>query len=156
MTVEAVGLSPDYDAHVRDPGLVAALGSALAPCADGPAVLRIRYAERAGEVRLAGSWRTECRPDGLDLAPVRPIARALAAYRDALAVRYDRRLATFAAAVELDGCPVWLAGQIPPDGTTFGCASDVPCPVTAPAESRLPPERAGCLQSASPGGPTPR
>jgi hypothetical protein len=159
VSLDLRGLSPDYRSHFADPELVDGLGRALAECVDGPVVVRVDYADGAGTLRASGSWRTECRPADLDLRPVQPIARALAAYRDGLAVRYDRRLARFATGVDLDGCVVWLAGQVPPDGTTFGCASAEPCLLTGPAAERLAPERAGCLRPEpppTPGAPTPR
>ena len=74
-----------------------------------------------------------CKPvrEGADISlrPLEPIGRALAAYRDAVASSYDYRVATFQVWLRTDGgevaCGLMLAGQYPPDGSTWSPCVEV-------------------------------
>lgn len=127
----ASGFSPRYRAHVSDPVALRALGEALAACTAGPVALDVSYAASRGVATLSGPWDARCRPTPTgDLAPVQPLGRALAGWRDALAVAHDPRLASFTCRIDLgDGCVLALVGQLPPDGSTFAACPG--CPVAA-------------------------
>jgi hypothetical protein len=176
VSLELRGVSPAYREHFADPDALRALGAALAPCLrggdeEGPRVW-VDYDQGRGVLRLSGDWAPGCRPrhgpDGVDLAPVVPLGRALAGWRNTLAVRYDRRLARFDALIDLGvggssgpgpsaaSCAITLAGQVPPDGSTFApCAADGPCgdPAAGRAVIRLTPAEAGCLRPGPPERP---
>lgn len=67
---------------------------------------------------------------GVDLAPLVPLGRALAAYRDRVSGHFDVRVASFRVGASFVRgsylCNAWLGGQHPPDGSTFS-----PCLTTA-------------------------
>ncbi|MEQ1570334.1 MAG: hypothetical protein ABMA64_32165, partial [Myxococcota bacterium] len=112
---------------------VARLALALAPCTEGPATLAVTYGEGRGRVVLSAPWRAGCSPgpDG-SLAPVARVGRAVAQWRNALAARFDARLAAFTVRIRVTPeCDLALFGQFPPDGTSFaacdatGCGTEV-------------------------------
>ncbi|MEZ4234884.1 MAG: hypothetical protein R3F59_01695 [Myxococcota bacterium] len=143
-------MSPAYRAALDD--RVPALAEALGRCTDA-AHLAVHLADGDGAFLLTGAWR-DCAPtvagDAVTLTPLIPAALALAHLRDALAAEHDPRWATFRAGIGVGDCPpVWLGGQIPPDGTTFArCAGD-DCPPEAPGAGvvrLVAPALAACLR----------
>lgn len=109
---------------------LAQLAAALAPCVRGEVVVRVTWQDdiRLGRITLeVPPDQLACAPQptgaGLDLAPLEPVGRALAAYRDAIAAGFDFRVASFRGEVRLvrpgDDCLLRLGGQFPPDGTRW-------------------------------------
>lgn len=121
------------DLHQRwfgDAAIVTRLAEALSPCVQERAVVRMSWDEPTftGTIRLyldraTLGCRAEHRDGVVDLTPMEPVARALAAYRDGVANTFDLRVGSFKVQVEaLDGtrlCRVNLGGQFPPDGSTW-------------------------------------
>lgn len=134
LLVQVSGLVPRYEAALTEPGRLAELSQALQGCVQEPS-LQVVYADGQGRMTLSGHF-VGCRPraDGerVDLSALLPASRALARYRDAVAVQIERRLATFTLELALGACRLQLAGQLPPDGTSFsaciGAEGQPPCP----------------------------
>lgn len=127
------GVSARYSERLSSPEERLALALALAPCTEGPATLAVTYGEGRGRVVLSAPWRAGCSPgpDG-SLAPVARVGRAVAQWRNALAARFDARLAAFTVRIRVTPeCDLALFGQFPPDGTSFaacdatGCGTEV-------------------------------
>ncbi|MEQ1501609.1 MAG: hypothetical protein ABMB14_05230 [Myxococcota bacterium] len=156
VTPRLSGLSPAYAAAFGDPTRLRPLGVDLAGCASD-ADLTVTYDRGVGAVAIAADWDPACRPigaDPVDLRPLAPIGRALARYRDGLAVGHDPRLAAFGLVVDVDGCRLSLAGQFPPDGTTFAwCPTDRCLPTADGAVTIADPTLAACLAAGGPPGP---
>lgn len=136
-----------YRGFFGDDEAVAALGTALGRCLDEPAAVTIAYdaEERIGRIVLQ-VWprKTPCRgrtEEGrVALDALEPLGKALAAYRDRVAARYDFRVASFRIGLSYphgtEICTLWAAGQYPPDGTRWSpcvsfagrsiCAAGVP------------------------------
>jgi hypothetical protein len=109
---------PRYaDAFSHEPRL-RALAARLAGCVEEPQ-LSVHYAEGEGTITLGGRWTGSLTCAG----------RALAGYRDELAL-FEPRLATFRLQLAVGDCILTLAGQVPPDGSTFSACvqKDEPCP----------------------------
>jgi hypothetical protein len=145
LQIEVTGLVPRFAEAFREPARLQRLSRGLAGCVEEPR-LTVRYAEGEGHVTLGGRW-TGCLPPTSDLSPLVPAGEALAAYRDELAL-FEPRLATFGLQLVLGDCVLTLAGQIPPDGTTFSpcvARAGVSCPRSLQGV-RVLPERAleGC------------
>ena len=128
--LEFTGLSPLHQGFFQDVKMVASLGEALSSCVNGPVVLAADYdtPTRVGVLELhVDRAQLKCVPsmdgEALALAPWVSIGRSLAAYRDAVAGRYDLRLGSFRTRLRLtrqvDACTFELTGQYPPDGTTW-------------------------------------
>lgn len=129
------GVGDLHQRYFGDPAIVTQLATDLGACFKDRAVLRIAYdtEKRIGRIRLYADPATlTCRPgrtgDAVDLSALEPIGRGLAAYRDTVAGRFDYRVASFRIDLEaLSGmhlCRLDLAGQFPPDGSTWSaCVS---------------------------------
>jgi len=113
-----------------DAEAITELSENLSPCFDAATTVKVGYeaAKRRGWIiALMDKGNRLCQPtlqqNTLDLAPLTPIGRALAGYRDAIAANYDMRVASFQIGLlTLDGprqCMFWNAGQHPPDGTLW-------------------------------------
>lgn len=130
------GVGPLHKNFFSQPGPLAALTSALGPCIDGEATVRVTWEEaiRLGHVTLeVAPTALRCAPvmrgDGLDLSALEPVGRALAAYRDAVAGAYDLRVASFRGEVRLvrpgDDCLLRIGGDFPPDGSRWHACAQV-------------------------------
>lgn len=119
-----------HQGFFTDADAVKRLSTALAPALRSPARVTVRYdeLERQGSIRLqlgSGALRTplEASEAGVDLLALRPIAMAMAAYRDAIADRYDVRVRNFVVGLAFSGgahdCIVGLAGPLPHDGSVL-------------------------------------
>lgn len=130
------GVGPLHKNFFSQPGPLGALTSALGPCLDGEATVRVTWEEsiRLGHITLEvapGSLR--CAPvvrgDGVDLSALEPVGRALAAYRDAVAGTYDLRVASFRGELRLvrpgDDCLLRIGGDFPPDGSRWHACAQV-------------------------------
>ena len=129
------GVGDLHQRYFGDSEIVTRLATDLGACFKERAVLRISYdsEKRIGRIRIYADPKTlTCIPtrtgDTVDLAAIEPIGRGLAAYRDTIAGRFDYRVASFRIDLEaLAGmhlCRLDLAGQFPPDGSTWSaCVS---------------------------------
>lgn len=124
------GVGPLHQGFFKQERFVLELGEALAVCGAGPHELLVSYdtARRIGHIELVVEpGEFGCLPtrtdEGWDLAALRPVGVALAAYRDAVAGAYDYRVASFRGGIRyLRGvklCSLQMGGQYPPDGTTW-------------------------------------
>lgn len=118
------GLGPEIARAISSEDRLSRLASALPSCLERPS-LAIDYRDQAGNMTLVAQ-AGRC-----DSPALRAAARALARYRDEVALSVQRRLSTFDLALQIGGCRLALAGQIPPDGSTFSpCVGtrEAPCP----------------------------
>ena len=124
------GVGHLHQGFFNTPDLVEAVSSGLGGCVTGTAEVVVSYnaERRIGGIVLHSVGDTlACKAsvDGsaVDLRPLIPIARALAAYRDGVANRFDLRIGSFRSGIRVlrgtQVCEVWLGGQYPPDGSTF-------------------------------------
>lgn len=121
------GISSLHKGFFSDPKAVGDLGEGLADTVKGPANVYVRFdsERREGQIHL------QLRPDELTLpmkiegghVPLQalaPITRALAAYRSAVAGRYDLRVENFEVGIESfrgpHSCVFKAGGKPPPDG----------------------------------------
>jgi hypothetical protein len=135
------------------PELVRKLGRGLGACTTHTVDVDVVWSQAELEGRIVAVLpvdSTTCRPrldgDVLDLTPLQPVSRGVAAYRDGVAGTSDFRIANFVAAVDLvaEGqvCRLRAAGQHPPDGTRFDpCVSVNGAPVCARGSSEIGVER---------------
>lgn len=149
--LRADGLTDAYRAAFADETPALARALADAGCAEGPVGVDVTYADRIGRIVGRGPWAAACRArvagGAVDLSAVTPIGRAFAGYRNRLATTRDLRLTAFRVGVDVGGgggpaCVVWLAGQIPPDGSAFA-ATDAPG--AAGAVAWVDPDLAACV-----------
>lgn len=123
-------IANNYRYYFSEPEFTGPLEQALGACFDEYAEVVVTYNLETLVGRIFVQTprnRLGCAPivteHGLDVRPLVPVTRALAAYRDALASGRDFRLANFAIGVRVvDGvqiCDLWAEGQNPPDGSTF-------------------------------------
>lgn len=128
------GVGDLHQRYFGDREIVTQLAIDLGACMNERAVLKISYdtERRIGRIRVyVDPKNLACTPrrtpQGVDLSPLRPIGEGLARYRDTLAGRFDYRLASFRIDLEaLSGthlCRLDLAGQFPPDGSTWGACA---------------------------------
>lgn len=143
------GISNLHKGFFSDPQATSDLSVGLAGTVDAPANVYVRYDSKD----FTGSVRLQLRPDTLRL-PVRhqgevvalsdlaPVTRALAAYRNDIAGRYDLRLQSFTVGIEsfrgADACVFGVAGTPPPDGSVVS-----PCVVVAGQQQCGQPEAEG-------------
>ena len=124
------GIGPLHQGFFNTAELVTALSAGLGGCVSDTAEVVVSYDsdQRIGRIVLhTVGDQLRCKPaiaDGaVDLAPLQPIGRALAAYRDGVAGQFDLRIGSFRAGIRVirgpQQCEVWLGGQYPPDGSTF-------------------------------------
>lgn len=125
------------------PELVREVGAGLGACTSHTVDLDVVWSQADLEGRIVAVMpqdSSECRPvlsdNGIDLTPLVPVSRAVAAYRDAVAGSSDFRIANFAVGVDLTRqgvvCRLRAAGQHPPDGTRYDpCVSVNGTPVCA-------------------------
>lgn len=130
--LQYVGVGELHQRWFGDTDIVTMLSKELGACMSGRAVVRMSWDEptKTGGIwlLLAGDQLT-CRPSGgipLDLGPMTPLSKALTAYRDQVAGRFDFRVASFKVGLEVlektHLCRLRVGGQFPPDGSTFdGC-----------------------------------
>lgn len=134
--LQFVGVGDLHQRWFSDRAIATRLAEGLTPCVRERAVVRMTWddATFAGSIRLYVDQRSlTCHPErsdaAVDLAPFAPIARSLAAYRDAVANSFDLRVASFKVELEaLDGtrlCRLTLGGQFPPDGSTWSPCVDL-------------------------------
>lgn len=149
--LQYVGVGDLHQRWFGDEAIVTDLAVALGPCIRERAVVRTTWDEAAktGRIELLVEGRQlACRASGtdpVDLAPFTPVTRALAAYRDAVASRFDFRVASFAVGVEVlqrtTLCRLTVGGQFPPDGSTFAqcvdLGGDVQCVEAADGTTRF-------------------
>lgn len=131
------GVGELHQGFLADASLVGKLGSALGSCVNGTAQVIIRWnsEERTGWIQLkVPPEGLTCMPaahpeGGWDLAPLTPVGRALAEYRDGAAANYDFRFASFAIGLGFtrgaNQCLLRIAGQHPPDGSQFSPCVDI-------------------------------
>lgn len=128
------GVGDLHQRYFGDTEIVTPLATALGDCMKGRAVVRVSYDQerRIGRIRIYTDRDSlTCVPsrvgEGVDLRPLEPIGRALAAYRDTVAGRFDYRVASFKIDLEaLHGtqlCRLQLGGQFPPDGSTWSACA---------------------------------
>lgn len=142
--LEFEGVSRLHQGYFSSPTYVRTLVKSLSGCV-GLAQLRVTYdtPKRLGRIELVlDSDQLWCGPgrgdENLDLRPLEPLGRALAGYRDAIASAYDFRVASFETGLWIhrggDTCGLTLAGQYPPDGTSWS-----PCVEMDPTARRCKP-----------------
>jgi len=124
-------VGPLHQGFFRRESLVRKLGQALGACTDHTVEVDVVWSQKDLEGRIIGQvpqGTTICGPKAagktrVDLAPLVPVTRALATYRDGVAGFSDFRIANFVVAADVldEGvtCRFRAAGQHPPDGTRF-------------------------------------
>lgn len=134
VTLAFQGVGNLHKGYFRTDDLVEAMGAGMGGCVADPAEVLVSWDsdENLGTILLhTVGTQLGCKPvavdGGYDAGPLVPIGRALAAYRDGVANRFDLRVASFRTGVRVirgtQVCDVWFAGQFPPDGTTVSpCA----------------------------------
>lgn len=128
--------------YFSDTSAVGALSEALGPCISQTAQVLVAYdqEQRIGRILLkAPPGSLACAPaqdgDAIDLSALVPVGRALAAYRDDIAARFDYRVSSFKIGVSFTrgarSCDLFFGGTHPPDGTAFDpclhCATGAMC-----------------------------
>ncbi len=131
-----------HQGYFSDTSAVGALSQAMGPCISQTAQVLVAYDQerRIGRILLkAPPGGLMCAPsqqgDGIDLSGLVPVGRALAAYRDDVAARFDYRVASFKIGVSFTrgarSCDLFFGGTHPPDGTAFHpclhCATGATC-----------------------------
>jgi hypothetical protein len=129
------GVSRLHQGYFSAPVLLRHFAEGLTGCV-GTVDLEIAYdtPNRLGTLTMAiDPDELLCKPtqdeSGIHLRPLEPMGRALAAYRDSVASSYDYRVATFEGWLRTRGgevsCGLKLAGQYPPDGSTWSPCVEV-------------------------------
>ena len=122
------GIGPLHKGYFQDREAMTQLSGDLAPWLSETVQLHIRYdsEEFIGDIVIRippGELRTLPAVEGgrVELAPLAPLTTALGTYRDALAARFDLRIASFRIGLETyrgpTHCRFGAAGTHPPDGT---------------------------------------
>lgn len=130
LELQFIGVGDLHRGWFADPAIAGPLSIGLGECMSGLTVVSIRYDEqtRIGRIRLvvhtpASFTCSIGRGTTVSLEPLQPVGRALAAYRDSVAGSFDYRVASFRIELEvrsgLEICELDLAGQFPPDGSTW-------------------------------------
>ncbi len=128
--LQFVGVGGLHQRWFSDRAIVTDLAQSLATCMTGRAVIELSYdeEERIGRIKLLLSGdQVVCKPvktgASVDASALVPLNTALTGYRDAVAGRFDFRVASFRIEHEVvsgtKGCALHVGGQHPPDGTTF-------------------------------------
>lgn len=133
--LQYVGVGDLHQRWFGETDIVTHLATALGPCVTDRAVVRMTWDEptKTGHIWLLVEGRQlTCRSTGtnpVDLTPFTPVSKALAAYRDEVAARFDFRVASFKVGIEVlqrtNLCRMQLGGQFPPDGSTFDACIDM-------------------------------
>ena len=129
------GVSRLHQGYFSAPVLLRKLAEGLAGCV-GTVDVEIAYdtPKRLGTITMAVEpEELFCKPEreasGINLRPLEPLGRALASYRSSVASSYDVRVATFEVWLRTRGgevsCGLKLAGQYPPDGSTWSPCVEV-------------------------------
>lgn len=126
-----------YRAYFAETDRLAALSKAIAPCLSGQAEVVITHDPSTSEGRIVlvvPRGRLSCpatvTDDGLDVSPLLPLTKGLAAYRRGMGETRDMRIHSWKTGVLFDdaggrNATLWLAGQVPEDGSTVSVCVDI-------------------------------
>ena len=121
------GLHQGYFSRAKG---VRRLGKGLGACTDQPMTVDVMWSNDDLEGRIlalmpepAGPCAPKRTASGIDVAPLVPMTKALAAWRTYVAGTSDLRIDAFKVGVQFgehgQGCVLIAGGQHPADGTTF-------------------------------------
>lgn len=137
LLVRTTKVGGTYRAYLTEADRMKALSQTIAPCLSGQAELVVTHDPSTSEGRIVlvvpkGRLRcaAQATEDGLDVSPLLPLTKGLAAYRRGLGETRDMRIHSWRTGVLFDdaggrNATLWLAGQVPEDGSTVSVCPDI-------------------------------
>jgi len=137
LLVRTTKVGKTYRAYLTEAERMQALSTAIAPCLSGQVELVITHDPSTSEGRIVlvvprgrRTCEAKATEDGLDVSALLPLTKGVAAYRRGLGETRDMRIHSWKAGVLFDdaggrNATLWLAGQVPEDGTTVSVCPDI-------------------------------
>ncbi len=129
LSIGFTGVGTLHRGFFTDQGLLTELSQGGAACTGQPLEVVVTYEERSRVGRVVGVIAREhlrCHaPAGqpVDAAPLAPLLRAVASYRNGVGAAKDMRIYAFRAGLHVrdanGGITLWATGQEPNDGSTW-------------------------------------